>query len=400
MSLGKYNKYLTPDLILVLGVTFCVFLSVNLIKPILPLFIADKGINPKTIGYLFSVRMLAIGIGEILWGWIVDKIDLKLLLCSGMIIFGMAIGGLLIANSTFVLYVLFFLLGLFLAPVPIVSRWYLGINSPRHLKATYMALFVAIIYLTGGISGFASGLIAENLGYRNVVAISSILVIVFGFVFIVGFRNIRLSVKNPIPDIELNNNEGKRHTGLVVARSVIGLGLLALILFVCKSVVDTFLPLYSTYVYKTNSMEVGVLFGVSGIVSFLVAIPSGNLADKLGKRFMILLSLTIVGISMLGVAFSTNYVFLLASFTVFSLGATMFMPAGTALLSESVPIHRQGIAMGVYGLFEDVGGTIGPIVGGLLWSAWLPKSPFLVIGLVTLCTAIILSILSKTRSIE
>ena len=64
---------------------------------------------------------------------------------------------------------------------------------------------------------------------------------------------------------------------------------------------------------------------------------------------------------------------------------TAFLPR----ISESVPSHRQGIAMGVYGVFEDVGAMIGPAIGGFLWVSWGPKSPFLAAGLISVIGAIL-----------
>jgi MFS family permease len=60
---------------------------------------------------------------------------------------------------------------------------------------------------------------------------------------------------------------------------------------------------------------------------------------------------------------------LLVSTIVFSLGSAIYLPTGTAILSESIPVYWTGTAMGIYGLMEDVGWMIGPAIGGVLWES-------------------------------
>ena len=51
-----------------------------------------------------------------------------------------------------------------------------------------------------------------------------------------------------------------------------------------------------------------------------------------------------------------------------ALGAALIWPAATAWIAESIPRQRHALFMGLFGEFENVGVTIGPILGGLAWS--------------------------------
>ena len=389
VRLEKYRRHLSPELVTVLAVSSFTFFSDQLLIPILPLFIAEKGVDTQTLGLLFSTTMLGLGVGEILWGWLADRADLKIILLMGTVIFGMVISGFLFAQNILALFVIFFLLGLFRAPMPIASRWYIGVHAPKHLKASFMALFGAVISLTASISGFTSGLIADMGSYRIVITIAACISVVFGIVLIGSFKKLefRKTATNEITDVKEGENPARRNRKVI--QSVIGLGLLPALFFISFSIVNTFVPLFASDVHEASSTGVGVLFGVSGLVSFIVVIPLGRLADKKDKHTLIILSLILVGISVTGMAASKDYFMLLISLGIFSFALSMFMPTGMALISESVPSHRQGIAMGVYGLFEDVGAMIGPAIGGFLWVTWGPKSPFLAAGLITVVGAIL-----------
>ncbi len=390
IRLEKFKRHLSPELVTVLAVGSFTFFSSQLLSPILPLFIAEKGVDTQTLGLMFSIMWLGLGVGEIFWGWLADRADLKIILLMGTVIFGMVISGFLFAQSILTLFVVFFLFGLFRAPMPIASRWYIGVHAPRHLKASFMALFAATIALTQSISGFTSGLIADMGSYRIVITIAASISVLFGIGLIASFKKLefRKIAKHEITDVKEGENPASRNRKVI--QSVIGLGLVAALYFISFSIVNTFTPLFASDVHEASLTGVGVLFGVSGLLSFLVVIPLGRLADKKDKHKLILLSLILAGISITGMAASKDYFMLLINLIVYSFSFSMFMPAGMALLSESVPSHRQGIAMGVYGSFEDVGAMIGPAIGGFLWASWGPKSPFLAAGLISVVGAILL----------
>jgi MFS family permease len=129
-------------------------------------------------------------------------------------------------------------------------------------------------------------------------------------------------------------------------------------------------------VIGTTPSGVGFLFGVRALISGLVMLPIGRLADRKGKRIFLFLGLLTGGISYIGIAASGSFFTLfLFSFTL-ALAFAMFMPAGMALLSESVRPSQQGLAMGIYGLCEDMGMVVGPAIGGFLWSAIGPQATF------------------------
>ena len=110
----------------------------------------------------------------------------------------------------------------------------------------------------------------------------------------------------------------------------------------------------------------------------LLGIPLGMLADRAGKKKLMILGLLISGVAMAGMAFAKSYPWLTIFVIGQSVGMAMFSPASLGLLSDSVPAQRQSTAMGAYGgLCEDTGIIAGSAFGGLIWSAWGPQATFL-----------------------
>jgi predicted MFS family arabinose efflux permease len=54
----------------------------------------------------------------------------------------------------------------------------------------------------------------------------------------------------------------------------------------------------------------------------------------------------------------------------------MANPARQALVADVAPAGRQGLTMGLYGVSEDVGILVGPLVGGVLWDRAGPSIAF------------------------
>ena len=144
-----------------------------------------------------------------------------------------------------------------------------------------------------------------------------------------------------------------------------------------------FLPLLATQVVGVSATEVGVLFTIYGIAIMLMSIPMGMLADRIGKKTLMILGLVMSGAAMAGMAFSPSYAWLTFFVITSGLGMATFSPAALGMISESVPLNWQSTAMGIYGAFgENIGIIAGTSVGGFIWSAWGPQSTLLM-GTVT-----------------
>ena len=111
----------------------------------------------------------------------------------------------------------------------------------------------------------------------------------------------------------------------------------------------------------------------------LVAAPfMGSLADRFGRRPLVLLSLAAFAVANIG--------FLLASSTtafivIRALGGALtagLFPAAMGVVADIAPEHERGrwlgIVMGSYG----AGFILGPIVGGVLYDGWGFAAPFIV----------------------
>ncbi len=333
------------------------------------------------LGLMFSAMAVAIAIGEICWGWTADRAGPQVPIVAGTLGLGLVTGTFLVAQTVPMFFLAFVLSGLFRPIMPVVSRWYMGTHAPARFRASAMALITAVMWGTQSIAGFAGGFVAEGWGQTAVVSLAAVLAVLPGLALLASMRQLRFRSPTFTGDVERAESTRPSHpTGNMISYTLL-LGAVAATFFFCFATISTFLPLFATEVIGTSPGQVGVLFGMRGLVQFLAVLPFARLADRNGKRIFIIAGLLGVAISMAGVGLSKDFSWLAVSIVLLALSSAAYLPAASALLSEGVPLHRQGTAMGLYGFLEDVGLIVGPAVGGYLWSASGPQAPFYLGGL-------------------
>ena len=109
----------------------------------------------------------------------------------------------------------------------------------------------------------------------------------------------------------------------------------------------------------------------------------GTLADRKGKKLLMIIALATSAVSMIGISVANNLPCLLVSVAIFEIGLVTYSPAALALLSDSVPSEHQGSAMGIYGgICENTGIMAGAFSGGFVWNIFGPRATFLLGSLV------------------
>jgi len=78
----------------------------------------------------------------------------------------------------------------------------------------------------------------------------------------------------------------------------------------------------------------------------IFGVPMGILADRKGKKMLMIIALATSAISMIGITFANSFLYFLVSVVLFEIGLATYSPAALALLSDSVPSVAPGVSDG------------------------------------------------------
>ena len=118
--------------------------------------------------------------------------------------------------------------------------------------------------------------------------------------------------------------------------------------------------------------EMGFLITVRFFIGALANIPSGMLADLIGRhRLLMALSLVLVGVPYLFVGLSKSYGMLLFCLGFIGIGMNLWHPSAISTLRDAFP-SRRGWAIGWHASAANIGDALGPFLSGLLlaWVTW------------------------------
>ena len=134
--------------------------------------------------------------------------------------------------------------------------------------------------------------------------------------------------------------------------------------------VGNFLPVFIV-LYLTgrgySAGAAGFVLGVSGLGNVLGNGVGGYLADRLGRRWTIVLSaVTTAGFTAI-VPYVESFPIIVAVVGVIGVTSQIYRPAAAAVLVDSVATNRQRLAaFGVFRFAMNVGAALGGVIGGVL----------------------------------
>ena len=169
--------------------------------------------------------------------------------------------------------------------------------------------------------------------------------------------------------------------------------------FVLNGTLNAFLPLYGRDVLGLTTPQLGWLFGVQTLTTLAVRPVIGFLSDRAGRRWVIIVGLTVCSAAVLSMSIATHLTELLATVVAYATGVATTTAATSAYITDVTRHARYGAAHGVFGTIYDVGDALGPIAAGLLVATVGYTRMFQVMAMVGLSMAVAFSLASRSRPV-
>lgn len=317
------------------------------------------------IGVLASVSSVAVITGNVIGGFLADKAGRKnaIVLGSGMLLFSLF--GYTVAPNVFwvigVYFVQMFSMSLFqpafTALVADMSKLTSRGKAFGHFNLLMIGGYVP--------APFVGGLIADSFGLYFSFIIAAIVSLV-GLVACFGLTDISSGTSS---SSEVSAGEKEEKTLMPFGTVLLIFGAIGLLSGVATGLLMPLNRLYPIDVLHVNATELGLVFSLgSGLMTALVQVPGGRLADRFGRKPLVLLSL-LGAPFVVALAYTSSLTeFILASAGVFALG-NIGAPAYSAWQMELVPCSKRAFASGLINALTGIGMFFGPFI-----SIWLYQS--------------------------
>jgi MFS transporter, DHA1 family, tetracycline resistance protein len=127
-----------------------------------------------------------------------------------------------------------------------------------------------------------------------------------------------------------------------------------------------------------NAARAAEMYGIFGtawaLMQFVFSPIQGSLSDHFGRRAVILISCTGLGLDFILMALAPNLWWLLVGRVISGITAASFSTAG-AYIADVTPPEQRAASFGMMGAAFGIGFVLGPALGGLL-GAISPRLPF------------------------
>jgi MFS family permease len=362
------------------------FISYNMVRmPVLALFAESLGAGPERIGLIVSVSTLTGVFLKLPSGALSDIYGRRLPLHVGVVAFGLPPFVYPFVSDLNVLTALRFIHGLataIFAPSALATVAELYKERRGAALGTYTACTQS-----GALLGpFIGGWLVYAAGFPAAFVTAGL----FGCLGLIMFFSLRLNP--PPPDVKEKSMAAvaadmwagfaavARNRKVLITSSTDAAKMIA------NGALMAFLPLYGVSV-GLNPGEVGLLFSIQAVTSFLSKPVMGRVSDRIGRQPLILVGLIICAGTFVLIAQVAAFPLLLILASGFGFGEAVVSSSSAALVADSSEFKRLGAGMGMQGTIMDIGHASGPLVAGLLIAHLNYQAAFGVIAGVQLVAA-------------
>jgi len=364
-------------------------LATGVVQIAVPLEMRQLHATPTQTGVALAMFGFGMFAFEWVWGALADRFGYKVPLIASGVLYGIAIVILARAGSVAEIAVAYFAsAGMMVAAGPL-GRSFIGTTLPARLRATGLALISAMWVFSSAIGSGAGGQLIERLPITNVLLMAAFLPFVSAALLAVVFRGYRETRG-------IWRDEDEPRAAAVgspdFVRVLVVTALIVLLLEIGAGGEGALLPLLVTNHLRLSAADAGLSLFLLGIFTGLLLIPGGAAADRFGRRRVMVAGAVISAAGFGAYVLAGSFPVIVAGTALRALGAAMVWPAATAWISEAAPHRRHALVMGLYGEFENFGVTLGPVIGGLVWSAYGIQAAFIAYAIASLATAVVAAV--------
>jgi len=372
-------------------VSFFSDLSTEMVYPLIPLYLmAAFGATPALVGVIEGIAESVASLLKVFSGYVSDRFQRK----KSLAFWGYAAGviykgALLIAGSWVAV------LG-----ARVLDRIGKGVRtSPRDVLVSESADKSSMgkafgLHKALDMFGSAFGILLtyflmlgmhDNYNYKRLFAIS----VIPGIIGLLMFFFIR-STKTPSPS---TREPFWRNAARIDGQ--LKLYLVVCLVFTLGNSSNAFLLIRAKSA-GFDDVSVILLYFLFNLVASILAMPLGQLSDRIGRKKLLIPGYLAFSLCYLGFAFAGNHPTMIATFVLYGVYTAMIAGVERAFVAEISPPELKGTMLGLQSTVAGVALLPASVIAGLLWDGFGPQVPFVFGAGMSLIAAAILIFFMKS----
>jgi MFS family permease len=367
---------------------FLLGLGEELWKKFLPKYLEALGASTPIIGLFGTAGDFFDAIYQYPGGWIADRLGRR----RAFLIF------IALASAGYVVYYFASSWPLVFVGLALVMAWQsmaspaifavIGDSLPRDRRAMGFTLQSILKRVPIVIAPVIGGAMIASLGIVKGVHAGLLITLALAAVTLLLILKVNIAIKAS-PATNIAGVWRSFHTGL--KRLLIS----DVIIRMCEGMTGVLTILYVTNVQGFSTARYGTLIGIQMIVSILVYIPAGKIADRIGRKPFVIVTFFSFALFPLAVMFAMNFGFLILAFVIGGL-REIGEPSRKAMIVDSARDDLRARSVGLYYLIRSLSITPAAAIGGLLWKI-SPQVPFVVAGVIGLVGTLVFILTVEER---
>ncbi len=337
----------------------------GIVTPIFPFYITSLGVGGIELGVLaasFAITRIVLA-GPM--GGLSDRVGRRPVLLAAL--FGFAVANLIYAaaSSIIVMIAARSLEGAVSAGFFPAANAYVSDVTSVDNRGTAMG-YLSTGNMVGFIVGPAlGGTLAQFTGYRMPFVIAAVATLVtMGLVHIL--------VKEPMKKTARTDGDTRDRIpireALSRAKSIYGaLGVAMFANMFAMGILEVAFMLDAVVNLGIQPIEIGVFFGVIGIVMIVGNVGFGKLSDVRGRKWLIVGGAMVSAASLLMFILASDVTGFLVAGAFLALGMAMRGPTIQALIGDATDPRSYGVVMGVFGAVSNSAYATSSLLGGTLF---------------------------------
>lgn len=357
------------QLLMITVSTVLVMMGQGVISPVLPLLAQKFGVGAAAIGLTLTSFGLARLVLNIPMGIAADRYGRRMLLVSGPLIGAIGMIGSGFAGSLVELLVWRFVAGAGSAIYATGAQVFLAdISTPatraRYLGTNQGALLLGVSFgpAIGGFTAEAWGLAAPFV----IVGGASLIAMAYAYARLPETRHLGTETPRLAPRTDAPPPR-RAWLQLLMSRDFLLVALAnASIFFTRTGGRQTILPLLGASRFGLSTASLGAIFTMMALANMALVVPASFIADRFGRKWSIVPSGVLVGITLFMLAAANSYWMFFAAAAAYAVATSLTGPAPAAYAVDISPPGLRGLGLGMFRSAGDIGFLLGPPILGYI----------------------------------